>query len=165
MTPPTDDHPWWIVAADGSGSWVVTEDLTAGMTVLSRADNGSDQYMTISSVAATSREDLTYNFTVADFNTYFVGENRVLVHNCPTGGGRGVDIPSGDLADMSRMNRGEMRQMERNGFDAHQIKDEFGANSRQDLFKDQQGNIFIGNRDGSGEAEWTGRNVSEFLDN
>ena len=28
------------------------------------------------------RVDATYNLTVADFETYFVGENKVLVHNC-----------------------------------------------------------------------------------
>ncbi|MCQ8186660.1 HINT domain-containing protein, partial [Parvularcula maris] len=29
-----------------------------------------------------NRIDATYNLTVADFHTYFVGEERVLVHNC-----------------------------------------------------------------------------------
>ena len=38
------------------------------------------------------------------------------------------------------------------------------ANSRQDLFTDRDGNIFVGNKDGTGEAEWTGRNVNEWLD-
>ena len=78
----TDDHPWWIVGPDGSGQWRVTEDLTVGMTVVSRRDDGPDQFMTVTQVTATNREDTTYNFTVADFHTYFVGENRVLVHNC-----------------------------------------------------------------------------------
>ena len=81
----TDDHPWWIVGADGSGQWRVTEDLTVGMTVVSRRDDGPDQFMTVTQVTATNREDTTYNFTVADFHTYFVGENRVLVHNCTVG--------------------------------------------------------------------------------
>ena len=41
--------------------------------------------MTISSVVETGRIDGTYNISVADFETYFVGENKVLVHNCPIG--------------------------------------------------------------------------------
>lgn len=81
----TDDHPWWIMDADGSGAWVLTEDLEIGMTVLSRADDAEDRMMTTTSVRPTEREDLTYNITVADFHTYFVGESRILVHNCPTG--------------------------------------------------------------------------------
>lgn len=41
--------------------------------------------MTISAVTKTDRTDVTYNLTVADFETYFVGVNKVLVHNCPAG--------------------------------------------------------------------------------
>ena len=41
-----------------------------------------DLPMTIMSVIETSRTNQTYNFTVADFHTYFVGKQRVLVHNC-----------------------------------------------------------------------------------
>lgn len=36
----------------------------------------------IASVTETDRTDATYNLTVAGFETYFVGEQRVLVHNC-----------------------------------------------------------------------------------
>ena len=90
----TDDHPWWIVSEDGSGRWLNTEQLEAGMDVVSRgvsrgarliqASTASerDLSMTIVSVAKTDRIDQTYNLTVADFHTYFVGETRVLVHNC-----------------------------------------------------------------------------------
>ena len=38
-------------------------------------------------VARTDRSDSTYNLTVNDFETYFVGELRVLVHNCNNGSG------------------------------------------------------------------------------
>ncbi len=38
--------------------------------------------MIVSVVKETARRDATYNISVADFHTYFVGEQRVLVHNC-----------------------------------------------------------------------------------
>lgn len=70
----TDDHPWWIA---GQG-WKKTEELIAGMAVVTRDGRG----MVIASVVETDRTDATYNLTVADFETYFVGEQQVLVHNC-----------------------------------------------------------------------------------
>jgi RHS repeat-associated protein len=73
----TDDHPWWIA---GQG-WKKTAELVAGMAVVTKDGRG----MVIASVVETDRTDATYNLTVADFETYFVGEQRVLVHNCPTG--------------------------------------------------------------------------------
>ncbi len=45
--------------------------------------------ITITSVTQTIRTDATYNITVADFETYFVGKQRVLVHNWPPGGNAG----------------------------------------------------------------------------
>jgi RHS repeat-associated protein len=74
----TDDHPWWIA---GQG-WKKTEDLAAGMAVVTKDGRG----MVVASVAESDRTNSTYNLTVADFETYFVGEQRVLVHNCPVGG-------------------------------------------------------------------------------
>ena len=78
----TDDHPWWTLDEDSQGRWVITEELTAGMTVVSRDPAGQDKRMVIDSVAETERTESTYNLTVADFETYFVGEQRILVHNC-----------------------------------------------------------------------------------
>jgi hypothetical protein len=52
------------------------------MTVVSRDPSGPDGSMAITSVTETDRTDSTYNLTVADFETYFVGKQRVLVHNC-----------------------------------------------------------------------------------
>jgi len=70
----TGDHPWWIA---GQG-WKTTEDISPGMAVTTRDGRG----MVITAVKETARTDSTYNLTVADFETYFVGEQRVLVHNC-----------------------------------------------------------------------------------
>lgn len=79
----TDDHPWWIA---GQG-WKKTAELAAGMAVVTKNGRG----MVVASVTETDRTDATFNLTVADFETYFVGKNGVLVHNCPTGGGRGAN--------------------------------------------------------------------------
>jgi uncharacterized Zn ribbon protein len=38
--------------------------------------------MQVVSVIDEKRNDLTYNFTVADFHTYYVTKKNVLVHNC-----------------------------------------------------------------------------------
>lgn len=37
--------------------------------------------MMITSVTETDRTDATYNLSVSDFETYFIGEQRVLVHH------------------------------------------------------------------------------------
>lgn len=73
----TDDHPWWIA---GHG-WKRTEELVVGMAVVTRNGRG----MVLMSVVETGGIDATYNLTVADFETYFVGEQKILVHNGPTG--------------------------------------------------------------------------------
>ncbi len=70
----TDDHPWWVE----SEGWVETADLKAGQL----AETQSNDASTIVRVELTTRVEATYNLTVADFETYFVGSNRVLVHNC-----------------------------------------------------------------------------------
>jgi hypothetical protein len=71
----TDDHPWWV---EGAG-WVETVGLSAGQQVTTKHYGLSG----IRRVEHTGRVDVTYNLTVADFQTYFVGEMQVLVHNCP----------------------------------------------------------------------------------
>ena len=70
----TDEHPWWVA---GQG-WKTTSELKAGMSVTTQDGKG----MVITSVVNTGRVEGTYNLTIADFETYFVGQNRILVHNC-----------------------------------------------------------------------------------
>jgi len=110
----TDDHPWWVVDETGQGSWKDTAELSAGM-IVTTADN---QTMIITKVLETERIDATYNLTVADFETYFVGENKVLVHNCKKnlttgnsnpdlGGGTDftkIDAPSANLKAHPKLN-------------------------------------------------------------
>ena len=70
----TDDHPWWV----GGSVWVTTDKLQPGMAVEDEEGNT----FTIASIAETEDREATYNLTVADFETYYVGETGILVHNC-----------------------------------------------------------------------------------
>ena len=73
----TDDYPWWIPQK----GWVDTEDLEAGMVAMTKGH----QSAIVSLVEKSERTDATYNLTVADFKTYFVGNGGILVHICPNG--------------------------------------------------------------------------------
>lgn len=70
----TDDHPFYVV---GKG-WKQTIELKVG-DLIETDGHGS---MKVVSVIDQHRLDLTYNFTVADFHTYYVTKKNVLVHNC-----------------------------------------------------------------------------------
>lgn len=70
----TDDHPFYVV---GKG-WKQTIELEVG-DLIETDGHGS---MKVVSVTDEQRFDLTYNFTVADFHTYYVTKKNVLVHNC-----------------------------------------------------------------------------------
>ena len=69
----TDDHPWRLA----TGVWVQTQQLGLGMRIV-RADGAPAD---IVSVFNTGKNGAVYNLEVADFHTYFVGADRVWVHN------------------------------------------------------------------------------------
>jgi len=69
----TDDHPWWV---EGHG-WKRTDELGPKDILVTL----SGEKVSISSVTNTNVIEPTFNFEVADFNTYFVGESKVWVHN------------------------------------------------------------------------------------
>jgi RHS repeat-associated protein len=71
----TDVHPYWVV---GTG-WVDAANLKPGM----RLATVTGAEATVAGVVDTGQVERTYNFSVADFGTYFVGDSEVLVHNCP----------------------------------------------------------------------------------
>lgn len=97
----TDDHPWWIA---GEG-WKATEDLRPGMAVVTKNGRG----MVVASVKETARRDSTYNLTVTDFETYFVGEDGVLVHNCPPRDGDFTRAEKREIkAENAKANDGKM---------------------------------------------------------
>ena len=70
----TDDHPFYVIGA----GWKDTIELEIG-DLIETDGHGS---MEVVSVIDEQRVDVTYNFTVADFHTYYVTEKNVLVHNC-----------------------------------------------------------------------------------
>jgi len=71
----TAEHPFYII---GKG-WVRAKDLTAGDRLL-RA-SGECGIISSLSIERCSEPQITYNFEVADYHTYYVGEVSVLVHN------------------------------------------------------------------------------------
>ncbi|MCP4986708.1 MAG: hypothetical protein GY928_11825 [Colwellia sp.] len=76
----TDQHPFYIL---GRG-WVEAEDLQIGQP-LYRGDLGT---IAIAKITRETRVETVYNLTVAKSHTYYVGVDKVLVHNagpCPLG--------------------------------------------------------------------------------
>lgn len=69
----TDDHPWWV---EGHG-WKRTDELSPKDILVTL----SGEKVSILSVTNTTIIEPTFNFEVADYNTYFVGESKVWVHN------------------------------------------------------------------------------------
>ncbi|WP_231691058.1 polymorphic toxin-type HINT domain-containing protein [Aureliella helgolandensis] len=65
----TDGHRWWVA---GKG-WLMTRQLQPEMLL-----HTASATVRIKEVIADPKEQEAYNLVVADFNTYFVGEERVL---------------------------------------------------------------------------------------
>jgi hypothetical protein len=82
----TDEHPFWV---DGKG-WTPAGELKAGDQLL-----GADKSkLPLENVVETGDTETVYNFRVADWHTYFVGNNgwdfEVWVHNaCKVPGSNG----------------------------------------------------------------------------
>lgn len=79
----TDDHPWRTTAS----TWAKTMNLKPGMQIL-RA-RGSPAIVV--SAENSGNPQPTFNLEVADFHSYFVGDQRIWVHNScvyKTGGSR-----------------------------------------------------------------------------
>ncbi|WDE10482.1 polymorphic toxin-type HINT domain-containing protein [Thalassomonas haliotis] len=90
----TDDHPFYVI---GKG-WKTTIELMIGDQI---ETDGHDS-MTVISVIDEKRQDLTYNFTVADFHTYYVTKRNVLVHNCGDSGTRQMISPKNLVPTQSK---------------------------------------------------------------
>ncbi|WP_200960831.1 HNH/ENDO VII family nuclease [Duganella sp. Root198D2] len=79
----TDNHPFWVLnkgrfieGSEASG-WVESGKLKLGMLVQSNDGTGLD----VVSLVDLHRSPETYNLTVDDFHSYFVGHLRAWVHN------------------------------------------------------------------------------------
>ncbi|CAH1207692.1 hypothetical protein PAECIP111893_02757 [Paenibacillus plantiphilus] len=71
----TDNHPFWV---EGKG-WVLAVDLQVGDKL--QQSNGNT--LTIDSIKIVKHDELVrvYNFSVANFHTYFVSDLGIWVHN------------------------------------------------------------------------------------
>jgi len=78
----TDNHPFWV---EGKG-WVFADELQVG-DKLQKADGSN---LTIDKLEFVKLDEpvTVYNFTVADFHTYYVTDIGIWVHNtnCPLTG-------------------------------------------------------------------------------
>lgn len=76
----TAEHPFYVADI---GEFVPAKDLKAGQLVL--LADGSCAVIDGIQVEELSASETTYNFEVEDYHTYYVSEDRVLVHNmCET---------------------------------------------------------------------------------
>ncbi len=71
----TDNHPFWV---EGKG-WVFADELQVG-NKLQKADGSN---LTIDKVEFVKLDEpvMVYNFTVADYHTYYVTDLGIWVHN------------------------------------------------------------------------------------
>ena len=60
-----------------------------------------------------------------------------------------------------RLSRDEIKSLQNSGIDPHDLKPKQHG-SRYDLFKDADGNIYVMNKDGSGEPDATGININDL---
>ena len=92
----TGGHPFYVlnaeedrnivnfegVKASGVGKWICARELKVSDQVL--LSDGSCAIIEEIEIETLSTLETTYNFEVADFHTYYVSDNKVLVHNdCP----------------------------------------------------------------------------------
>ncbi|MBB1289718.1 pretoxin [Pseudoalteromonas sp. SR43-6] len=131
----TDNHPFYVV---GKG-WKQTIELEVGDLI----ETDGHSSMKVVSVTDEQGLDLTYNFTVADFHTYYVTKKNVLVHNCPTGtyvnkheSGK-VYVGKGD-AERAAISA---KRVEKQTDDAHVSTQTQSAASDRDSFKQESGLI------------------------
>ena len=71
----------------------------------------------------------------------------------------GDDLPQEQ--QYRRLSRGEIKSVQNSGIDPHDLKLKKHG-SRYDLFKDADGNIYVMNKDGSGEPDATGININDL---
>ena len=97
----TPEHPFYV---EGTG-WVEASSLHAGMTIWFA--NGTKG--TVEDISNEGLEEpvTVYNFEVADFHTYFVGESSVLVHNYCGVEGDTAPAVDNDSEPVKRMNVGD----------------------------------------------------------
>ena len=94
----TNNHPFWV---EGRG-WVFADELQVG-DKLQKAD-GSNLIIDHVETVKLDKPVTVYNFTVADFHTYYVTDLGIWVHNTNCFSGSGADLAK--LANNSKANDG-----------------------------------------------------------
>ncbi|MDO6547630.1 polymorphic toxin-type HINT domain-containing protein [Pseudoalteromonas carrageenovora] len=94
----TESHPFYVL---GKG-WIDTTDLKLGDKLV----DDSGKPIVVDLLRKLARKDTAYNFTVADFHTYYVTQESILVHNC---GGKPKSLQPGEFAGESVPARGPGR--------------------------------------------------------
>jgi hypothetical protein len=120
----TDEHPFWV---KGKG-WVAACNLLSGDSLC--LQDGKTAEITKVFVEQLDNSVTVYNFEVEDWHNYFVGSNKILVHN---------------KCSLTKISDSYLK---RNGLNAHTIKYEVLGNkakiSQYNLFYDKAtGAIFI----------------------
>jgi hypothetical protein len=70
----------------------------------------------------------------------------------------GSSLAPKNAAQMKKLSPGEINKLKDKGIDPHNLK----PNSKYDLFKDKDGNIYVKPRDGSGPGDPTGININDL---
>jgi len=81
----TPEHPFWVVIndiasinkAEKNGKWIKAGKLKEGMRLL----NADGKIVNVKDKTVEQRNETVYNLETRDWHTYFVGNNKVLVHN------------------------------------------------------------------------------------
>jgi RHS repeat-associated protein len=68
----------------------------------------------------------------------------------------GSSLAPNNAAQMKKLSPGEIKKLKDKGIDPHNLK----PNSKYDLFKDKDGNIYVKPKDGSGPGDPTGININ-----
>ena len=97
----TREHPFWVVGKN----WVDAGDLALGDQV-SNIDGG---ILVVKTIEIDAELQNTYNFEVADFHTYFVGEQGAWVHNncdvANSGLKRAEALRDAELLEISKLSK------------------------------------------------------------
>ncbi|MBW7473875.1 hypothetical protein K0T92_03890 [Paenibacillus oenotherae] len=88
----TDNHPFWV---EGKG-WILAVDLQVGDKL--QQSNGNTLRIDNIKIVKHEEKVKVYNFTVADFHTYFVSDLGIWVHNIDSCG-RAVKYATDPLAN------------------------------------------------------------------
>jgi RHS repeat-associated protein len=74
----TGSHPYFVLDGEGRGLWVEVAQLKEGALIKTH----TGEPVRVIALHDTGAVLTTYNFEVADINTYYVSSANVLVHNC-----------------------------------------------------------------------------------